>query len=214
MNTGLLDHDARAAQPRHRRTARASAVEPRATIGTTVAVLDTKSGEAFQIEVHAGERALDVFQHPFAYAAFRGITTAHERSARPPPLRDGLDRSRRPRRRSMASPARPLRAPARRAGRPSGLDGDAHRSAGGLPALPRAALALACAPRRGGDRRRLDHRHRGLRVRLRSLLRRRVMERPAPRLRHHRGPTVGAGPHLARGGAPRRPRGARALPGH
>lgn len=34
-----------------------------------VAVDDTKTGEAFTIEVAEGERAVDVFNHPFAYAA-------------------------------------------------------------------------------------------------------------------------------------------------
>jgi hypothetical protein len=36
-----------------------------------VAVNDAKSGEAFEILVAPGERALDVFHHPFAYAAYR-----------------------------------------------------------------------------------------------------------------------------------------------
>jgi hypothetical protein len=39
-----------------------------------VAVNDTKSGEAFEILVGPGERALDVFHHPFAYAAYRQAT--------------------------------------------------------------------------------------------------------------------------------------------
>ena len=36
-----------------------------------VAVSDARSGEAFSIEVHEGENPLDVFHHPFAYAASR-----------------------------------------------------------------------------------------------------------------------------------------------
>jgi hypothetical protein len=36
-----------------------------------VKVIDAKAGEAFEIEVAAGESALDVFHHPFAYAATR-----------------------------------------------------------------------------------------------------------------------------------------------
>jgi hypothetical protein len=36
-----------------------------------VAVSDGRTGEAFAIEVADGERALDVFRHPFAYAASR-----------------------------------------------------------------------------------------------------------------------------------------------
>jgi len=34
-----------------------------------VAVNDTKSGEAFELPVRHGERALNVFHHPYAYAA-------------------------------------------------------------------------------------------------------------------------------------------------
>jgi hypothetical protein len=34
-----------------------------------VAVNDHKSGDAFSVEVPAGERALNVFDHPYAYAA-------------------------------------------------------------------------------------------------------------------------------------------------
>jgi hypothetical protein len=40
-----------------------------------VAVADTKTGEAFAVEVREGERAMDVFHHPFAYAAWREIDT-------------------------------------------------------------------------------------------------------------------------------------------
>ena len=35
----------------------------------SVAVNDAKGGEAFEIHVLPGERAMDVFHHPFAYAA-------------------------------------------------------------------------------------------------------------------------------------------------
>ena len=41
----------------------------------TVAVDDAKTGDAFTIEVREDERALEVFHHPYAYAAFRGIET-------------------------------------------------------------------------------------------------------------------------------------------
>ena len=34
-----------------------------------VAVTDGKTGDEFTVEVREGDRALDVFQHPFAYAA-------------------------------------------------------------------------------------------------------------------------------------------------
>jgi hypothetical protein len=42
-----------------------------ATDRVTVALHDGKTGEGFEVEVGPGERALDVFHHPFAYAAFR-----------------------------------------------------------------------------------------------------------------------------------------------
>jgi hypothetical protein len=41
-----------------------------------VAVNDAKTEEAFTIEVRDGERAMDVFQHPFAYSSRRGATLA------------------------------------------------------------------------------------------------------------------------------------------
>jgi hypothetical protein len=34
-----------------------------------VAVNDTKTGDAFELPVRDGDRALDVFRHPYAYAA-------------------------------------------------------------------------------------------------------------------------------------------------
>ena len=39
----------------------------------SVAVRDARSGEAFSMDVRDGDRALDVFHHPYAYAAFHGI---------------------------------------------------------------------------------------------------------------------------------------------
>jgi hypothetical protein len=38
-----------------------------------VQVVDDRVGQTFQLVVDA-EEALDVFRHPFAYAAFRGVT--------------------------------------------------------------------------------------------------------------------------------------------
>jgi hypothetical protein len=34
-----------------------------------VAVVDRRSGESFRIDLREGDRPLDIFQHPFAYAA-------------------------------------------------------------------------------------------------------------------------------------------------
>ena len=42
----------------------------------TVAVDDTKTGDAFAIEVRNGDRAMDIFHHPFAYAPSRAVPTS------------------------------------------------------------------------------------------------------------------------------------------
>ena len=38
-----------------------------------VAVLDSKTGDAFEIVLGDRDNALDVFHHPYAYAAHRGV---------------------------------------------------------------------------------------------------------------------------------------------
>jgi hypothetical protein len=38
-----------------------------------VAVADDKTGARFKVEVREDERPLDVFHHPYAYAALHGI---------------------------------------------------------------------------------------------------------------------------------------------
>ena len=38
-----------------------------------VAVSDEKTGERFSVDVRDDERALDVFRHPFAYAAWHRV---------------------------------------------------------------------------------------------------------------------------------------------
>jgi hypothetical protein len=42
-----------------------------ATDRVTVAVADAKTDDAFEVLVAPGERALDVFHHPYAYRAVR-----------------------------------------------------------------------------------------------------------------------------------------------
>jgi hypothetical protein len=42
----------------------------------SVAVLDATTGDHFTVHVLACDRALDVFHHPFAYAAWRGVDTS------------------------------------------------------------------------------------------------------------------------------------------
>jgi hypothetical protein len=39
----------------------------------SVSVTDTKQREAFTLPVRDGERALDVFHHPYAFAAHHGV---------------------------------------------------------------------------------------------------------------------------------------------
>jgi hypothetical protein len=43
-----------------------------------VAVANENTGERFRIDVGDDERALDVFHHPYAYAARRGVDTRSE----------------------------------------------------------------------------------------------------------------------------------------
>jgi hypothetical protein len=50
-----------------------------------VAVANQDTGERFRIEVRDDERVLDVFDHPYAYAARRGIDTRSESRAGWPP---------------------------------------------------------------------------------------------------------------------------------
>jgi hypothetical protein len=52
----------------------------------SVAVEDTKTGESFELWVADGDRPLDVFHHPYAYAAREPLseprpTSAHARSS-------------------------------------------------------------------------------------------------------------------------------------
>jgi hypothetical protein len=43
-----------------------------------VAVEDARTGTAFEVDVRPGDRALDVFHHPYPYAAWRGVDTTGE----------------------------------------------------------------------------------------------------------------------------------------
>jgi hypothetical protein len=49
----------------------------------SVAVSDTKTGEAFELHVPDGARALDVFHHPYAYAATGHADAAEHRESLP-----------------------------------------------------------------------------------------------------------------------------------
>jgi hypothetical protein len=45
----------------------------RAEDRVTVTAFDMRSGEVLEVAVRSDERALDVFHHPYAYAAFHGV---------------------------------------------------------------------------------------------------------------------------------------------
>ena len=47
----------------------------RAEGGLWVAVIDTRTGDSFSVQVRDGERPTDVFNHPYAFAAYHGIET-------------------------------------------------------------------------------------------------------------------------------------------
>jgi hypothetical protein len=49
----------------------------------SVAVSDTKTGEAFELQVGHGQRALHVYQHPYAYTATNVQSTSHLHHAVP-----------------------------------------------------------------------------------------------------------------------------------
>jgi hypothetical protein len=51
----------------------------------SVAVDDIKTGESFVLPVQDGERPLDVFRHPYAYAASRGLSGSNRAPAAAPP---------------------------------------------------------------------------------------------------------------------------------
>ncbi len=48
----------------------------RRTNRVSVAVADTRTGESFELTIRDGENALEVFHHPYAYAASRGVEYA------------------------------------------------------------------------------------------------------------------------------------------
>ena len=48
----------------------------------SVAVNDTQTGESFELPVRDGQPALDVFRHPYAYAAMRQHDTGNPCAAR------------------------------------------------------------------------------------------------------------------------------------
>jgi hypothetical protein len=54
-----------------------------------VSVNDEKTGDQFTIEVREGERPLDVFHHPYAYAAWHGVEISAE-PQRGLPVSDGI----------------------------------------------------------------------------------------------------------------------------
>ena len=52
----------------------------------TVTAFDERAGELLEVAVRDYERALDVFQHPYAYAAFHGVEPRPDIRQRTPTL--------------------------------------------------------------------------------------------------------------------------------
>ena len=52
---------------------RVTLVWNRATDTLSALVWDERTSQSFTLEIEKGEDAYDVFNHPFAYAAFRGL---------------------------------------------------------------------------------------------------------------------------------------------
>jgi hypothetical protein len=50
-----------------------------------LAVEDAKTGDAFTVDVHRDDSALEAFRHPYAYAAWRGVEMSASED-RPPAL--------------------------------------------------------------------------------------------------------------------------------
>jgi hypothetical protein len=55
----------------------------RGTNVTVVSVLDKRNGEGFELVLESADQPLDVFHHPYAYAAARGLATARTREENP-----------------------------------------------------------------------------------------------------------------------------------
>lgn len=53
-----------------------------------VSVLDRAADEAFELVLHSDDDALDVFRHPYAYAAARGLELGQGRDAQSEELVD------------------------------------------------------------------------------------------------------------------------------
>jgi hypothetical protein len=53
----------------------------------SVAVSDSKTGEAFELTLRDGHSPLEVFHHPFAYAAYRSTETHQRLSPAAAPVR-------------------------------------------------------------------------------------------------------------------------------
>jgi len=52
---------------------RVTLVWNRVTDTLSVLVWDERTSQSFTLEIEKGDEAYDVFNHPFAYAAFRGL---------------------------------------------------------------------------------------------------------------------------------------------
>lgn len=69
---GEIDHRLEELAYRENDGVQVSLVWDRDADSLMVFVIDTRLGEAFELDME-GSAALEVFHHPYAYAAFRGI---------------------------------------------------------------------------------------------------------------------------------------------
>jgi hypothetical protein len=75
MTTRLtFDHTPKLLASRHSGTADIALFWSRRTHRAAVAVDDEATGERFELPVEPGDNALDLFEHPYAYASLRHVT--------------------------------------------------------------------------------------------------------------------------------------------
>ncbi|MGZ4394302.1 MAG: hypothetical protein ACXVZ2_02935 [Gaiellaceae bacterium] len=77
MNHRLsFDHTPKELASRHSGTTEVALLWSRRKRRAAVAVLDEATGEYFELAIGERDDPLDLFDHPFAYAAARGLATA------------------------------------------------------------------------------------------------------------------------------------------
>jgi hypothetical protein len=73
------DHTPKELASRHAGTTEVALLWSKRTHRAAVAVLDEGSGDYFEIDVGEHDHPLDLFNHPYAYAAARGLAPTKDR---------------------------------------------------------------------------------------------------------------------------------------